>query len=408
MATLIMPKIHPRPLSLRTLATTDWRTAEVGRILNDHREGGVDLDGNPNSLTWDEFRLSAPGFYRLYPSIGPELNKLQALLLSTEPTPPKANDPGPGFVSPSSWVSPLDSKGAENSGSLIEIGTKSQFLFDRADAAFTRSQILVADAKGTSASSPLFAQGHKLQLAPSFAKGQVFFVGADHIDGAATFLRASYDGTTAGTPQKVRGLNDLSAISWPKVHELNDGSLMVAYRDHASRPRLAWSKDGVSFSQLPVNVEPNGAAMVSFGVMKDGTLALTYQLHDEHSYVSYVRLSKDGRTFGPRQPITGASNNVHDTSMVQRQDGGLDLYYVYTDNGPFALYRRALHENGEFGPEERISNREHQEINKPTVSRRQDGTLALNFVEVTRRNPQGWVEEQGLRSVTLTSDAPAK
>lgn len=388
------------PVDLQALYRRDPRAALVGEALNTPRLGGVDHDGDPSRLTWSEFRAAAPGFLRLYPGHAPEVARLQTLFEAAPSRPPAPTDPGPGLVDPADAWAPADSAGVETGGAHLG---PDRLIFERGDAELTRSVLRAASLDG-GASEPLLPNGPRLQLSASVVDGTVFFSGADDLQSAAQLYRWR-PGDAA--PQPVPGLDDLGPLSWPKVRTLADGSLMVAYRDTRSRPRLAWSEDGHRFHPLPGTVEPAGAAMVDLGVQRNGTLVMTYQLGHGARMQSVLRTSRDGHRWSPRRPVTEASDNVHDTTLVTRADGGLDLYYVYsTPTEPFALYRRALDEDLALGPEQRVS-RPGEAINKPHAERRPEGGVRVGFVEVTARAPEGWVTGQGVRSVTLDTDAPS-
>ncbi|MEQ9495926.1 MAG: hypothetical protein RIT81_03685 [Deltaproteobacteria bacterium] len=397
----------PRPgaLDLNRLAQHDPEAAEVGFALNHPAYGGVDLDGDPTRLTWDELAAAAPGFLNAYPQIQPALLRLRAAFASDPaPSAPPGNDPGPGFVDSASARGVTDAAGNEN-GRLVHVDGRPLLLFDRSDAQFSRSEVRFG-APGA-ASRPLL-EGARLQASPSLAAGHVYLLRAERFDApTAELVRVPFDGERAGSAEPIEGLEGLGPLSWPRVHQLPQGGFVAAYRDAASRPRIAYSDDGQRFVTLPGTVEPQGAAMVELGVFENGTLAMTYQRTlPDGSYVSYVRTSQDARTWSARRPITGASNNVHDTSLVRREDGGLDLYYVYTTpREGFALYRRALGEDEQLGPEQRVT-RPGPDINKPVATRAPDGSLWVTFAEVTSRDPAGWVNGQQLRTVELDGDAP--
>lgn len=400
----IPPRVGPRPLDLQLLAQTDPLAAQVGHALNDVRQGGVDLDGAPLTLRWDEFALVAPRFARLFPDVTPMLHRLQAQFLNAAPAHPPPNDAGPGLVDHQQWAAPQGSHGVEN-GKVIHVNGRDVVLLDRADPNFTQAQLFFGPVSGPTA--PLLSASPKaLQLSPTFAAGHVYFLAADVAGGAATMHRVPFDGVTAGAPQPVRGLAGLGAFSWPQVQQHPSGALLAAYRDELSRPRLAFSDDGVDFHTLPGSIEPRGAAMVALGIFPSGTLAMTYQRETQSGYVSTVRLSRDGQTWSAPLPVTVSSSNVHDTSLVVRKDGGLDLYYVFTTaTEGFGLYRRSLDDKGTLGPEQRVT-MPGPHVNKPQVTRAPNGDLHVAFVEVTSRDAGGAVATQGLRSVVLKDDAP--
>jgi hypothetical protein len=191
---------------------------------------------------------------------------------------------------------------------------------------------------------------------------------------------------------------------WPRVLRLVDGRSALAYRDGSSRPRFALSDDGLSFDDADI-VGPPGA-MANVGELADGTLAYTYQT-GELGMTSWVVLSEDGRSWSEPVAVTEASSNVHDTSSVRRDDGDLDLYYVYSGaREGFSLYRRALAADGTLGAEQRVTDSTVAEPSKPAVTRLRDGSLFVRWAAITMRDVSGVPIEQVLHGAIVWGDAP--
>lgn len=172
---------------------------------------------------------------------------------------------------------------------------------------------------------------------------------------------------------------------------------------------VAFSDDGLGFDP-PVLVAPAGEALATLGEFGDGSLAYTHQrAMPGEPTVSFFQRSADGLIWTEPERVTTASSNVHDTTMVTRLDGDLDLYYIYPA-GPqgFVLFRRALTSAGALGAEERVSADALGEPSKPELARLADGRLVLTWAEISQRHPvQGWPTEQRLNVAILTGDAPA-
>lgn len=277
-----------------------------------------------------------------------------------------------------------------------------ELVFDSFGGSFAGSELWTSastDGRRFAAPRPTGFTRHPFEASPSFVRGVLYFAGADALSGAATLYRAG-----VGRADAVRAIESL--LSWPRIYAWGDRVALV-YRDAASRPMIAWGDDAASLG-APVVVSEGGAAMATLGVFADGSLAYAYQ-HPvgAEPMVSFVRRSSDGTAWSEPVRVTDAAGNVHDTTLVARADGGLDLYYVYpAPAGRFALFRRAMAADGRMGEEERVSADALGEPSKPEGARVADGRVLIAFADIAARGPSGEPSGQELVLVSLPSEAP--
>ncbi len=314
----------------------------------------------------------------------------------------------------------LDDTRAMAMGSSFAAGADGSLtiVFDRTDAAFTRSELLVAhsrDGRHFTAPEPITLPGAKpaFVASPSAvtvgAQSFLYFESAERLDVRPTLARAPL---VAGRLGPVELLPPIAGVewlqSWPKFAPLADGGLGVAFRDGRSTPFFATSADGMAFG-APNRIALAGA-MPDFGQAKDGTLAFSFQLDTPtEPMVSYVRLSQNGGTSWSAPIRISPESNVHDTTILARADGGFDLYYIYppADHRGFSLFRRALTTAGALGPEERLTSKELGEPSKPQAVRRSDGRIVVAYSEIAERAPTTFEPSvQQIVLAELTGDAP--
>lgn len=199
-----------------------------------------------------------------------------------------------------------------------------------------------------------------------------------------------------------------SALSWPRFVDDADGGVWLAYRDGASVPSLAHSVDGVTFAPGAPVPPVAGGAMAAVGRFASGALAYVSQAPEgAEPMVSRVRTSADGAQWSSAQRVTDASPNVHDTFVLPRVDGDVDLYFIYPAGGRgFSLFRRALSAEGALGPEQRVTDVTLGDPSKPAAFRLSDGAVLVTFADIVARAPQGWPSRQQLVVARLAGDAP--
>jgi len=339
-----------------------------------------------------------------------------------EGEPGDEGDPGPADGDPTTLPLGLEAvyrvsgPGGVDVGSAawVEADGRLWVAWERFDAAFTSSALWLASSADGAAWSPpgaLLAGGPAYRASPSSAtlagQGWVYFAEAADLYGQVSLRRARVAGGAAGTPEALATVPGLgSLLSWPRFLALSGGRVALAFRDGSGRPRVAYSADGVLFDP-PVTVHTGAAAMAALGQAPDGWLAYAYQTGTGGSMSSWVRTSADGQAWDEPVEVSASSTNVHDTTLVPRLDGGLDLYYIWPCSAAgFCLHRRALAADGSLGPEQQVTLPEVGETSKPEGLRLPDGRLLLLWAEISQRGAGGEPSEQILSGCLLAGDAP--
>jgi hypothetical protein len=285
-------------------------------------------------------------------------------------------------------------------------------VWDHFNADFTEARLLEASSSDDStwsqpADLPLGSAD--LRANPSMAGSWMYFQEAQGMYGPLTLMRSRMTPSGWGAAQALPAVPGLGSIlSWPKYSRLLDGRVVLAFRDDQGRPRIALSLDGASFD-APLQVSDESVAMVAAGEFGNGSLAVSYQTGMGGSMVSWIRISPDeGLSWSEAVRVTESSSNVHDTTLVPRLDGDLDLYFIYPcPAAGFCLFRRAMTPAGELGPEQQVTSPEVGEVSKPAAHRGPDARLLLVWAEITSREPGGAPAEQVLSGALIQGDAPA-
>mgnify|MGYP001942662558 FL=1 len=278
-------------------------------------------------------------------------------------------------------------------------------IFESFDEALTRGELWSTDSADGSAfrvARPIGFTEHPFEASPSFVGGSLYFAGADDLSSPPTLYRGQV-GAPSALPS-VEGLESL--LSWPKLYEAGE-RVALAFRDGASLPRVALGADPASLGP-PRAIGEQPAAMVTLGVFGSGALAATYQ-HPVggEPMVSFVVRSEDGESWSAPARVTEASPNVHDTTLVGREDGALDLYYAYPASASgFALFRRRLAEDGALGAEERVTADALGETTKPEGLRLASGDVLIATAVITARGSGGEPTRQEMTLIRLSSEAP--
>jgi hypothetical protein len=198
-------------------------------------------------------------------------------------------------------------------------------------------------------------------------------------------------------------------LSWPRFLAVPDGGIAMVNRDGAGLPTISFSPDGLDFTADVRRAMPgSSSAQVAAGFFENGTMALSHQSPEGAApMISRVRISSDALVWTSAVQVSANSQNVHDTWLVNRADGDLDLYYIYPAGGRgFSLFRRPLSPDGGLGPEQRITANSLGDPSKPSAQRLPSGKLLLMFADITSRAPQGWPLTQQLTLSILSGDAP--
>ncbi|MBK7861171.1 MAG: hypothetical protein IPJ65_21675 [Archangiaceae bacterium] len=401
------------PLDLNALYRKHPDAGLVGFALNNPKQGGVDLDGDPQKLTFEEFQQ---GQVQLAPFLrGPREQAALAVLQQgfqlgnvVSPPPPLPALLGPGDVQRLQ----LGSHGIDMMAAAVHVGRKVFVAADTYDVPMTEGALRVGSASSHQlpALAPAFEGLGRLVGGPSWVEhdGRVWLYAEAANEAFRTpprMFRAELVKGQLQPPEPVaapRALQNL--LGWPKVVASGDGFRMV-YRDGNSQLHLASSRDGQTFTDDPVQL-PVGA-MHTLAVSERNVTALAYQ-QGQTGMTSFVRLARDGVGFGPPVELAPWSSNVHDTALLPRRDGhGFDAYYIATgQSAGFSLYRRAVAEDGALGPEQRLTDADAVgEASKPQVVR-VGKAVRLNWAAITRRSSDGQPARQELFSALLAGDAP--
>ncbi|CAN0419700.1 unnamed protein product, partial [Phaeothamnion confervicola] len=197
-------------------------------------------------------------------------------------------------------------------------------------------------------------------------------------------------------------------FSWPRISSTPDGVAMAFRTGHQTR--VATSQDGIHFSN-PTDIGPaSGSAMAAVGALGQHGLVATYQIPGAgFDMDSWARVSVDGVHWAPPVKISDVSTNVHDTAILPRADGNVDLYYEHaSDSEGFSMQRRCLTSSGVLGPEERLMDSSVPDTMKPCPSRMADGRILLTFVQGLDRDPATKaINSEQLQAVILDQDAAA-
>lgn len=292
-------------------------------------------------------------------------------------------------------------------------------LWESFDEPFAKGRFLLSVSKDRGASfskpTPLSFPGQALAGSPSILRiGKdtwIYYMEASSVQSSAVLKRIRWSYNQWKNPETVGPIGGVaSLLSWTKFYRLKDKRVAVAFRDGQSRPMVAFSKDGLRFEPAVLVGPTTGGALATLGQFGNGWLAYSYQHPVGNSpMVSYVKLSTDGATWGAPFPVSTSSTNVHDTTLVTRLDGAIDMYYIYpASTRGFVLFRRMLRKDGSMGPEQRLTADELGEPSKPEVKRLSDGRLLLMWAEISKRSPRGYPSEQRMVVAILRGDAPSR
>lgn len=295
-----------------------------------------------------------------------------------------------------------------------EQGT-SYAIFESFDTDFTKGELFLSSAtKGAPFSTPkkLTLSNRAIVASPSVIVWQgvrwLYFIESDGDFTNHTLKRAKIIQGTIQPAEAIDAIQGIdSLLSWPKFYTWKD-KVAVAFRNGQNQPMLNKSDDGKRFGTPSLAGPSTGGAMATLGVMVDGTLVYTYQHPAANAaMISFVRLSQDGKGWSPPTKVSAKSNNVHDTTILPRPEGGADLYYIYP-KGPvgFVLFRRYVSPTGVLGPEQQLTDSRLGEPSKPEAHRLPDGRILLAWSEISKRAPNGQPSEQIFQLTYLVGDAP--
>jgi|GEM_PF-3933684 len=199
---------------------------------------------------------------------------------------------------------------------------------------------------------------------PLWFKGKqwIYFNAYNEATKVARIGRFAFDENNPSTPVQwidvPENLTGQSSVwSYPLV--LESGKVLLSYRfknpvTGSSELKFAVSDDGLKFMNSKTFTE--GAQLVRSSQFVMGPWAWSFQVGSGKNMQAYVVLSDDeGKTFSERIQIT-QRENIHDTYLLPRLDGDLDVYYlVWFDGKGFSLFRRKLSRDGKLGEEQQLT-----------------------------------------------------
>jgi hypothetical protein len=242
-------------------------------------------------------------------------------------------------------------------------------------------------------------------------KPYLYLAAAQNKDAPPQLYRAPVGaGGSIQSPEPLDTIPGMDKLTcWPRFTAFGDG-YAVTFRSHF-KPMVAVSRDGKTFEPPSTVAGISDAAMAAVGPFGEHGLALTYQTHDDavpDSMTSWVVTSPDTKTWSPPQKITTSSQNVHDTAILPRRDGGVDLYYEFAGaDTPYSLYRRPLDLAGQKGPEQRLTDSSIPDAMKPCPGRLADGRPFLSFAQGVERDPvTHFPTRERIDAIVLAEDAP--
>lgn len=211
----------------------------------------------------------------------------------------------------------------------------------------------------------------------------LYFLASSGLTEPVALYRARFLAETFSSAEEVdlpEGVSDV--LSWPTFHALDDGTVAAVYRTADRFLALSRSENGHAFSP-PVILTDYPVAMPAIAQFANGEIVISYQTTPDEGYgkQSWIRISSQGgERWSAPHLVTSESKNVHDTALVRRLDGGIDLYFAQTNGeytGGFSLFRRSLDSDGRLGSIERLSMQETGSLLKPYVFRTSSGKLLL-------------------------------
>jgi hypothetical protein len=299
-------------------------------------------------------------------------------------------------------------------GALLEPDGGLLVVWERFDQAFSRGRLWSArSATGRDWTAPAELEfgAAALQASPSLVAraggADLYLVRSAGIYAAAEPVAVPYADGAFGAVEPlapVAGLDSL--LSWPRFIAAGADGTALALRSGTGHPAVAFAADGRDFAPVQT-VAARAVAMPALGRFAGGGYAYTFQTGSGGDMSAWFSLSADGSDWSEPQPVTSASSNVHDTALLNRGDGAIDLYYIYPrPPAGFCLHRRRLAADGSLGAEQQVTRPAVGEVSKPAALALPDGRRLLLWATITQRSQNGQPSEQIIHATTLYGDAP--
>lgn len=224
----------------------------------------------------------------------------------------------------------------------------------------------------------------------------------------AQWGRFAFDEEDPETPVEWLGTSEILAgqtHAWTYPALTDSGKVLLAYEKQDLQSGqtdlfFSLSQKGQSFGgsqRLAL-----GAHSVRFGEFYKGPWAFSYQVKTAQGAQAYFVLSADqGVSFFPPVKISD-EENIQDTFLLQRKDGGVDAYYLVEFKGRgFSLFRRKILQDGSLGPEQQLTSTAVS-VEKPHCLRLHSGKI---FVTLSKVSQQAKGMSSDLVFMTLVDDA---
>lgn len=235
----------------------------------------------------------------------------------------------------------------------------------------------------------------------------LYFAEASTLQGPMVVKRCKIVAGQSENPETLPTLpGAANLLSRPQFFAWSNTAL-VAYKDQQSRPVLATSSDGKTFSS-PLLLYKAAVTSARLGMTQEKALVYVYQHAKEpEAMLSHYRVSSDGKRWTVAQTVSKTGSTISDATVLARPDSGADLYYaVSKDRKVRSLFRRRVSSDGALGPEQQLTHSALGDASKPETLRLADGRILLSWIETTKRNAQENPSEQRLLLAIIRGDAP--
>jgi hypothetical protein len=284
--------------------------------------------------------------------------------------------------------------------------------FARGDGGFVAFSVRWSDARLLAIRSPrpwAFEAAAPLPWDATGATGvtasgndRLYFVATTHGFPQLQVANVENGALDAPAPVTFDGFEGLP--SWPQAIGLADGRVLLAFVEPQRRV-LVGVDDGhgkrFRMKALPAADADLSGVLAHVGTTARGTWVLAYQVADPSwRFRSHVVLSADGGlswSDAEAGRIAGDDSVSHPFPLA-RLDEGADVYYVRTSASK-QVFRRALHEDGTLGREQRVTTNAIA-VSNPQPRRLPDGRIAL-MLALEHSNT-----EKDLGLIVLDGDAP--
>jgi len=252
----------------------------------------------------------------------------------------------------------------------------------------------------------------------SNGKGWLYFASSNASLAPIYLWRARIDGTRLASPQRLSdaaGLHRLGQLPrWVGAGQ----DVMLTFRGDEAGPQ--WQRwPGGDKAGVSIWLGSGRVAYPRVVPMGKGGCFFSYQRPPKGGYMAtHYKVSRDCLTWSEPVELSPAKApnkpDVHDAYALPRQNGGVDVYYVYPSfKGKearfpvgFDLYRRSVANDGSLGPEQLLTDRIHFNPFAPSAHRLSDGSVLVSFSDIQENGEKGVARAQ-LTLFRLDRDAPS-